>query len=943
MLFRAGTVSTLLASTLPVALGQYVRDLSSEDWTLSGRALNQTVPAQFPSQVHLDLWNAGIIDDPYLGLNDFNLRWIADANWTYTSDPIEGLLDDYDSTWLVFDGLDTFATISFCGQQIASTDNQFRQYAFDVSEALGACEADPVVSIDFGSAPNIVDAIADDPNSQTWPSGVQITYEYPNRWFMRKEQSDFGWDWGPAFAPAGPWKPAYLVQLEKTEGIYVLNTDLDIYRRGQINYLPPDQSQPWVVNASIDFLGSLPSNPSISIDVTDVDSGALLTSRILENITTSDSSITGITILDDLTPKLWWPQGLGDQNLYNVTITVEDNQKQPIAHVSKRTGFRTIFLNQRNITEAQRAQGIAPGANWHFEVNGHEFYAKGSNLIPPDCFWPRVTEDKMTRLFDAVVAGNQNMLRVWSSGAYLHDFIYDLADERGILLWSEFQFSDALYPSSSSSFLENVAAEITYNVRRVNHHPSLALWAGSNEIEVLMLLLVQEADPASYPYYVGEYESMFITLFLPLVYENTRSISYTPSSTTNGYLSINLSAPIPMAERYDNTTPGSYYGDTDHYNYDTSVAFDYGSYPVGRFANEFGFHSMPSLQTWQTALTDPQDFAFNSSVVMARNHHDPVGGLSTTNTTNSAIGMAQMTMGVLSYYPVPNIPADPTANFSAWCHATQLFQADMYKAQIQFYRRGSGMPERQLGSLYWQLEDIWQAPSWAGLEYGGRWKVLHHVARDIYQPVIVSPFWNYTTGSLEVYVTSDLWDGVSGSVNMTWFDLQGNAIPDNAGTPRQMPFSVGGLNTTRVYGTDGASLNLPDQNDAVLVLEMEGMGKRPNSDQATASESRFTHSNYVTLAWPKDLRLVDPGLEVRYQRDRGTFVVRATTGVSLYTWLDYPKGVVGYFEDNAFVLVPGEEKEVGFVVQDDPPDEGEWVRGVNVRSLWDQKGTVIHS
>ena len=129
------------------------------------------------------------------------------------------------------------------------------------------------------------------------------------------------------------------------------------------------------------------------------------------------------------------------------------------------------------ISEEQIAQGIAPGNNWHFEINGHEFYAKGSNFIPPDAFWPRVTETKMQQLFDSVAAGNQNMLRVWASGAYTPDFIYDIADQEGVLMWSEFEFGDALYPTDQK-FIDNVAEEVTYNVRRVNHHPSLALWAG---------------------------------------------------------------------------------------------------------------------------------------------------------------------------------------------------------------------------------------------------------------------------------------------------------------------------------------------------------------------------------------------------------------------------------------------------------------------------------
>lgn len=743
---------------------------------------------------------------------------------------------------------------------------------------------------------------------------------------MRKEQSDFGWDWGPAFAPAGPWKPIHIVQHERKESIYPLNTDLDIYRRGQINYLPPDQSKPWVVNASIDFIGSLPHNPSMSIEVKDVESGKTIASKSVDKVMVSEGAVTGHIVVDANAPKLWWPNGMGDQNLYNVEITVRDGHR-PLAHVTRRTGFRTIFLNQRNITDAQLAQGIAPGANWHFEVNGHEFYAKGSNFIPPDAFWPRVTEEKMARLFNAIVAGNQNMLRVWSSGAYLPDFIYDIADKHGILLWSEFEFSDAMYPVDKP-FLENVAAEVVYNVRRVNHHPSLALWAGGNEIESLELPGINSTAPDQYDYYVGQYEELFISLILPLVYDNTKSISYMPSSTTHGYLEVDLSAKVPMVERYENGTEGAYYADTDFYNYDTTDSFDYNTYPVGRFANEFGFHSMPSLQTWQQAI-EPQDLEFNSSVVMLRNHHYPPGDRSTHNFHNTSMGMGEMTLGVENYYPAPQ-KSDHVANFSSWCHATQLFQSDFYKSQIQFYRRGSGMPERQLGSLYWQLEDIWQAPSWAGIEYDGRWKVLHYMARDIYKPIIVSPFWNYTTGDLEVYVTTDLWESASGTVNMEWLDLSGKPISDNAGSPSSREFEVGALNTTAVYKTNMSKLSVKDPKNAILLLSVEAEGRLPNSPEST----KFTHRNHFTPAFPKDLAVQDPKLELSYNPASRKFTVEAKSAVSLYTWLDYPAGVVGYFEDNSFVLVPGQKREIGFIVQDDKT-VGNWARHVSVSSLWD--------
>lgn len=621
---------------------------------------------------------------------------------------------------------------------------------------------------------------------------------------------------------------------------------------------------------------------------------------------------------------------MGKQSMYNVTATIQ-NKNHNLASVTKRTGFRTIFLNRSNITDGQLAQGIAPGANWHFELNGHEFYAKGSNLIPPDAFWPRVTEVKMKRLFDAVVAGNQNMLRVWASGAYLPDFMYDLADERGVLLWSEFQFGDALYPTDQP-FLDNVAAEIVYNTRRVNHHPSLALWAGGNELENLVLPTAKKADPSSYAHWLGDYEHLFISLILPLVYENSRSISYMPSSTNNGFLEVDLSAPVPMVERYENgSAEGYYYGNTDYYNYDAKEAFNSADYPIGRFANEFGYHSMPSLQTWQQAV-DEKDLHFNSSTIMLRNHHYPAGSPGTHNYSNSSKGMAEMTIAVELYYPIPD-KQDPIANFSSWCHATQLFQADMYKSEIQFYRRGSGMPERQLGSLYWQLEDIWQAPTWAGIEYDGRWKVLHYVARDIFQPVIVSPFWNSTTGHLSIYVTSDLWETVRGTVKLTWTDLSGKPIHGNAGTPLTKDFSVGALNTTNIYGTNVAELSLSDMKDAVLVIDLTAHGHLPNAESKTLTT--FTHRNQFTPVFPNELALKNPKLKLSHNAKTGAFTVEAQSAVSLYTWLDYPAGVVGYFEDNSFSLLPGEQRTLKFIVQKDETG-GKWVDGVAVRSLWDQ-------
>jgi beta-mannosidase len=821
------------------------------------------------------------------------------------------------STWLLFNGLDTFTSIEVCGQDVASTNNQFRQYYFDISTFLGSCSSTPMLSINFGSSVNISADIANEPGQETWPNGVQGIFEFPDRWFIRKEQSDFGWDWGPAFAPAGIWQPAYVVQLPES-GIFVRNTLLDIYREGQLNNLPPNQDAPWIVNASLDVLGTIPTSATLNIQIMDINNSTVA-SGSLQNITSSGSTITGSIAVDGEACQLWWPHGLGPQNLYYFKISIVEGS-QTLTSVTKRSGFRTIVLNMTPISDAQLAQGIAPGNNWHFEINGHEFYVKGSNFIPPDAFWPRVTQEKMEQLFQSVVDGNQNMLRVWASGAYSPDFIYDIADEMGVLLWSEFEFGDALYPVAAD-FLENAREEADYNVRRVNHHPSLALWAGGNELENLELYLAALVEPNN-TRWMHEYEQLFLDVLLPVVYGNTKSISYIPSSTTNGYLELNFSLPIPMIERYNNLTPGSIYGDTDHYDYDSTVAFNLSSYPVGRFANEFGFHSMPSLQTWQQAVS-PEDLYFNSSVIVLRNHHYPAGGPSTDNFANPLKGMGEMTIAVEIYYPIPH-HSDPIANFSAWCHTTQIFQADFYRSQITYYRRGSGLPERQLGSLYWQLEDIWQAPTWAGIEYDGRWKVLHYVAKDIYQPIIIASYWNYTTGDLTAYVTSDLWTAASGSATFTWYSYNGSVLAP----PSTVPFTVGALNTTQVFAANTSTLPF-ELKDAVMKMNITATGTLPNTNDTKTFKHEYYFHGILGEA-----SLVDPGLTLSYSEETGNFAVEATKGVAAWVWLDIPAGTLGNFDENAFWLVPSDgPREIGFTLKNDTSG-GKWVDGVTVGSLW---------
>ena len=211
----------------------------------------------------------------------------------------------------------------------------------------------------------------------------------------------------------------------------------------------------------------------------------------------------------------------------------------------------------------------------------------------------------------------------------------------------------------------------------------------------------------------------------------------------------------------------------------------------------------------------------------------------------------------------------------------------------------------------------------------GRWKVLHYTAKDIYQSVIISPFYNITTGDLEIYVTSDLWSPATGTANFQWYYWDGTLIADIS-TPSTF-FTVGALNTTRVLKTTLENSTL-DFNNALLYMTTTANGQLPNTDYTTT----FYHENFFHPFSLAEAELVDPGLVLTYDNQTEKFTVEATTGVAIWTWLDYPEGPLVFFEDNGFLLLPGRKKEVGFVLERDGTC-GEWVREVTVRSLWDNR------
>ncbi|KAL0576527.1 hypothetical protein V5O48_005447 [Marasmius crinis-equi] len=957
MAFTATILNALFF--LPLLASATVFDLSGLDWTLKSSNGSVAVPGRVPSQAHLDLTRAGVITEPLLEINDFTERWVAEENWTYTADlapffkTLNTTTNSSSQTLLVFWGIDTIANITFAGQPVAWVNNQFRHHIFDVTPHLATGSGN--LTLDFESAVFYGLNVSSRPDATFYPGGNGV-FEYPAaRHYIRKIQIDFGWDWGPAFVPTGIFKPAFLITLSNSSDsssaeadadadpgaptndlIFLEESSVDIYKQGSSFTVPPDQSADWVLNVTLAIRSAAAIDaPSLTLALPELGlTSEAFTLPALPGDVNETQHIDVQWTVPDSKPQRWWPHNLGTPQLYNLTGSLTLSNSTESLNFTMRTGFRTIRLNQQPVSDEDVARGIQPGDQWHFEVNGKAFYAKGSNLVPFDPFYTRIPTEQVRWVLESAVMSGQNMLRVWGGGMYqptsstdsggVYDF-YNLCDELGILAWSEFLFSDALQPINDF-MLESIEPEVRQNVRRVNKHPSVAQWAGGNEIEGIAIATNTSLDNGTV--YLDQFVFFFQDFLHDITLEETRSVPYSDCSTNNGLLSLD-----PYILRLNNKTEGNLYGNAERFDYDASHAFDYSTYPVARFVNEFGFHSMPSIYTWQEALTAPEDFTFNSTVVMSRDHHPPAGGLSFPN-PNAPEGQREMTLAVETWLPSPPLTNDtsssPNGTFAQWCYSTQVFQALTITSEIAWYRHGAGKPEHNLGAIVWQLNDIWQGVSWSSVEYDGRWKVLHYGEVRAYADVLIHPFWTPSNQSLEVLVMSDRLDGdVPGTAQLTWYDWEGVQI-----STAKMDFVVPSLGNAVILEELGLDVILPEGKNETEVWMLVNV-------TAEVGGKNVTNENWFTPTSLANATLKDPQIEVT-RNDNLTFVLSAKGGVAPWTWIEHPAGTVGTFVDpatnvlsNGFYLIPGIDRTLKFVlnpsvskVQD--PNPADFV----VRSLW---------
>lgn len=534
------------------------------------------LPAMVPGGVHTDLHAAGLIPDPFAGDNEKFVQWVAETDWQYryrfTSDP-ELLTED--QVWLVFDGLDTLATVVLNGQVLGQADNMFRQYRWEIKSLLTAPAGVNELVVTFASPVKFVtgkQAVRPLPGvSQAIPGGP----------YLRKAPCQFGWDWGPQLPPIGIWKAVRL------EG----------YTHGFIEEVHLRQNhQDGAVTVEARVAVEQWSENTLAVMLRITSPGAEVLESSAQVSPTGEANLS-IGIPD---PQLWWPNGYGAQPLYLIEVAL----CQSAATRSEQVDFRTYQIGLRTIDLRQEEDQW--GRSFIFVVNGVPIFAKGSNWIPADSFPTRISDDYLEWLIHSAAESYQNMLRVWGGGFYEEERFYDLCDRYGILVWQEFIFSCSGYPLYDPAFVENVRIEAVQNIRRLRHRASLALWCGNNEME--WGWVEWGWSQAGLQDLKEAYDQFFHHALPDWCSTEDPDRSYWPSSP---------SSDTPFIEPNGQRQGDAHYWDVWHGRKPFTAYRN--QYP--RFMSEFGFQALPPLATIQT-FAEQADWNMTSYIMEQHQKND---------------------------------------------------------------------------------------------------------------------------------------------------------------------------------------------------------------------------------------------------------------------------------------------------------------------------------
>ncbi|MBE9914548.1 glycoside hydrolase family 2 protein [Paenibacillus donghaensis] len=794
--------------------------------------------AEVPGDVHTTLIRHGLIDDPFYGHNDQKCRWVEERTWWYrTVFTLTELPSREERMELVFEGLDTFATVYLNGVELGSTDNMFISHTFEVSRELKLGKN--VLAVKFDP----VHAKVGEKAVSTFWSGFS-----KERVWTRKNQSHFGWDWGPRLVCAGIWKEVRLqkTRYAKLEHVYARTAEISADQALvdislELKVWDDARDYTALVELIDEGKDKVAASAEVKIDLSlglawDGAAGGIL--------------FSGTTGLKVVNPKLWWTHDLGTPHLYKLQVTVFADG-EPIDRSAQMLGIRSLELKRRN---------DAGDPSFTFVLNGVDVFAKGANWIPIDSFIAVVPDSRYSRLIRMARDANMNMLRVWGGGIYERDIFYDECDRFGILVWQDFMFACALYPDYNRNFMDNVRREVEQVVKRLRSRTSLALWCGNNENDWLYEAL-HAGGEIPHPFYG---EKIYHELMPGLLERLDPSRTFWPSSPFGGndHNSRDEGDTHNWQVWHGNIEP-RVFGEPQRQNYSVEgLSFKKFKEDHTKFASEFGMHASSTRYTLQRNIPE-SELVWGSDEMMNR---------------NKDINHLKGIMLMEGYSGIPN-DLEEYMNFS------MLTQAEGLKYGIEHYRRNK--PETS-GALFWQFNDCWPGTSWSVVDYYGLPKAAYHYARKFYHPVLLCA--EYTPGDSHMILwgINDTLHTIRRTAEIRVFSLDGRCVYQHS-----YPVTIHAGDKLRI-----AEVSLEEM--------LQGLG----ADQAVCVlrwENEAGEDNFYYFMDHKDMNFGPACLKVRVNPENGTVTVSAEGRLARMVKLELDEEWVEW-EDNYFDLLPGQSR-----------------------------------
>jgi beta-mannosidase len=801
------------------------RNLSSEKWQFKNSKENKWLTASVPGTIHLDLMNNKLIPDPYKDENEKKVQWVENEDWDYqTVFKISAKELENQNADLVFHGLDTFSEIYLNGKLLKKTDNMFRTWKIPVKNDLKI--GNNTLQIKFKSSVNIGKDLA---------KKVPFTMPESPRSFVRKAQYQFGWDWGPRLVTAGIWK----------------DVKLNFWNHAKIENIKIEHKALTKQRADLNIYAEIFTEQSGKYS-------------FLINNETHDVSLqqglNKISIPFQITnPKLWQPNGWGEPTLYDLKVSLKKDSKT-LSSKSERIGLRTIELVQEKDEK---------GKSFYFKVNENPMYTKGTNWIPSDSFTPRITKEKYKKLIKDCKDANMNMIRVWGGGIYEDDEFYKACDENGILVWQDFMFAGSFYPSDED-FLNNVKEEVKDQVNRLQNHPSIALWCGNNEIDEA---IVNWGYQKQFKYSKEDslqvwkdYKKVFHEVIPNALKENLTSEKniYWPTSPSIGW------GHKESLTEGDSHYWGVWWGE---------LPFEIYNKKVPRFASEYGFQGMPSLETVKSMFSGNPDLSLENPTITA---HE-----------KNARGFQIINEYMKRDYAVPK-------DFVKYNYVSQLLQARGMQIAIEAHRRAKPY---NMGTLYWQLNDCWPVISWSSIDYLGNWKALHYLVKRSFENQVILT--EEKEGFLDFYGINDelkKFDDVKVEIQVV--DFNGKILNDL--TTVQNGKILDGIvkfNHIEIKNL----IKYSNKNEVFLKLILKDKTKK-----VIAQNNHF-------FSKPKDLKLTKPNIKIKKISATEIEISTDVLAKDVYLMGDT------HFSDNFFDLLPKASKRITL---------SKPMKNVEVMTLW---------